>query len=212
MKKYNLTTILFLIFLNNFIILDLESKIVNNILGKVGNSLITSVDLQNEIITNLLINKQDFSQENIESAKSYSLKNLINKTIKKDEIDKYKIKDFNRKDLYEYIDKVAKEFDTNQSGLEEIFKKNNVSYSKFVERYKIELSWNTLIFQIYKNQINPNIMEIDNEIKKIKENKNDEELKKIRIEITNKKKNEQLNLFSRSHYSNLENSVYINFK
>ena len=212
MKKYNLTTILFLIFLNNFIILDLESKIVNNILGKVGNSLITSVDLQNEIITNLLINKQDFSQENIESAKSYSLKNLINKTIKKDEIDKYKIKDFNRKDLYEYIDKVAKEFDTNQSGLEEIFKKNNVNYSKFVERYKIELSWNTLIFQIYKNQINPNIMEIDNEIKKIKENKNDEELKKIRIEITNKKKNEQLNLFSRSHYSNLENSVYINFK
>ena len=212
MKKYNLTTILFLIFLNNFIILDLESKIVNNILGKVGNSLITSVDLQNEIITNLLINKQDFSQENIESAKSYSVKNLINKTIKKDEIDKYKIKDFNKEDLNKYIEKVAKEFDTNQSGLEEIFKKNNVSYSKFVERYKIELSWNTLIFQIYKNQINPNIMEIDNEIKKIKENKNDEELKKIRIEITNKKKNEQLNLFSRSHYSNLENSVYINFK
>ena len=212
MKKYNLTTILFLIFLNNFIILDLESKIVNNILGKVGNSLITSVDLQNEIITNLLINKQDFSQENIESAKSYSLKNLINKTIKKDEIDKYKIKDFNRKDLNEYINKVAKEFDTNQSGLEEIFKKNNVNYSKFVERYKIELSWNTLIFQIYKNQINPNIIEIDNEIKKIKDNKSDEELKKIRIEITNKKKNEQLNLFSRSHYSNLENSVYINFK
>jgi hypothetical protein len=212
MKKCNLTTILFLIFLNNFIIFDLESKIVNNILGKVGNSLITSVDLQNEIITNLLINKQDFSQENIESAKSYSVKNLIKKTIKKDEIDKYKIKDFNKEDLNKYIDKVAKEFDTNQSGLEEIFKKNNVNYSKFVERYKIELSWNTLIFQIYKNQINPNIMEIDNEIKKIKENKNDEELKKIRIEITNKKKNEQLNLFSRSHYSNLENSVYINFK
>ena len=212
MKKYNLTTILFLIFLNNFTIFDLESKIVNNILGKVGNSLITSVDLQNEIITNLLINKQDFSQENIESAKSYSLKNLINKTIKKEKINKYKIKDFNRKDLNEYIDKVAKEFATNQSGLEEIFKKNNVNYSKFVERYKIELSWNTLIFQIYKNQINPNIIEIDNEIKKIKDNKSDEELKKIRIEITNKKKNEQLNLFSRSHYSNLENSVYINFK
>ena len=212
MKKYNLTTVLFLIFLNNFIIFDLESKIVNNILGKVGNSLITSVDLQNEIITNLLINKQDFSQKNIESAKSYSVKNLINKTIKKNEIDKYKIKDFNREDLNKYIDKVAKEFDTNQSGLEEIFKKNNVNYSKFVERYKIELSWNTLIFQIYKNQFNPNVIEIDNEIKKIKENKSDEELKKIRIEITNKKKNEQLNLFSRSHYSNLENSVYINFK
>ena len=188
MKKYNLTTVLFLIFLNNFIIFDLESKIVNNILGKVGNSLITSVDLQNEIITNLLINKQDFSQKNIESAKSYSVKNLINKTIKKNEIDKYKIKDFNREDLNKYIDKVAKEFDTNQSGLEEIFKKNNVNYSKFVERYKIELSWNTLIFQIYKNQFNPNVIEIDNEIKKIKENKSDEELKKIRIEITNKKK------------------------
>ena len=212
MKKKNVINILFFIFLNNFIFLDLHSKIVNIIIAKVGNSLITSVDLQNEIITNLLINKQDFSQENIESAKSYSLKNLINKTIKKDEIDKYKIKDFNRKDLNEYIDKVAKEFATNQSGLEEIFKKNNVNYSKFVERYKIELLWNTLIFQIYRNQINLNTVEINNEIKKIKENKNDEELKQITKEITDKKKDDQLNLFSRSHFSSLENSIYIDFK
>ena len=71
--------------------------------------------------------------------------------------------------------------------------------------------WNTLIFKIYSNQTNINIVEVDNEIKKIKENKNDEELKVIREEILDKKKIDKLNLFSRSHFSNLENNVILKF-
>jgi len=212
MKKNNVINILLFIFLNNFIFLDLHSKIVNNIIAKVGNSLITSVDLQNEIITNLVLDKKNLSQENINSTKNYSVQNLTKRVIKKDEINKYQIKSFNKKDLQNYIETVAKSFNTDQNGLKEIFKQNNISFSKFIERYKIELLWNTLIFKIYKDQINLNIVEINNEIKKIKENKNDAELKKITEEITNKKKEDQLNLFSRSHYSSLENSIYIDFQ
>ena len=212
MKKKNVINILFFIFLNNFIFLDLHSKIVNIIIAKVGNSLITSVDLQNEIITNLVLDKKNLSQENINSAKIYSVKNLTNRVIKNHEINKYQIKNFNKKDLQKYIETVAKNFNTDQNGLKEIFRQNNISFSKFVERYKIELLWNTLIFQIYRNQINLNTVEINNEIKKIKENKNDEELKQITKEITDKKKDDQLNLFSRSHFSSLENSIYIDFK
>ena len=40
------------LFINNFIFSELKSKISNNIVVKVGNDLITSVDIKNEIITN----------------------------------------------------------------------------------------------------------------------------------------------------------------
>ena len=212
MKKNNIIIFLFFVFVSNFTFLELHSKIVNNIIAKVGNSLITSIDLQNEMITNLVINKRELSEENINSSKDYSIKNLLTKVIKKNEVDAYQIKNFNKQDLRKYIENVAKSLNTDENGLKEIFKKNNISYSKFIERYEIELMWNTLIFQKYKDQININILEINNEIEKVKENKSDEELKKIKEEITNRKKQEQLNLFSRSHYSNLENSVYVNFK
>jgi hypothetical protein len=69
-----------------------------------------------------------------------------------------------------------------------------------------------LIFELYRNQTNVNIVEVDDEIQKIKENKSDEEIKEIRNNILNRKKQEKLSLFSRSHFSNLENSIVIEFK
>ena len=55
-------------------------------------------------------------------------------------------------------------------------------------------------------------MEIDNEIENLKENTSEEDLKKIKQNILNKRKEAQLTLFSRSHFSNLENSALINFQ
>ena len=64
----------------------------------------------------------------------------------------------------------------------------------------------------FKNQTNVNIIEVDNEVEKIKKNQSDEDLKKIKLNILNKKKGEKLDLFSRSHFSNLENTVVIDFQ
>lgn len=211
MKKVNPIVIFFLIVLNNFIFTNLQSQISNNIMIKVGELLITSIDIQNEIITNLVLNEQDITQENINNNKSYAVKKLINKSIKRIEINKYKIEEYSKKDLQDYIFKIAKQFGSNLKELKEVFKRNNIDYETFVENYKTELLWNTLIFQLYKNQTNVNIVEVENEVEKIKDNKSDEELKKIKINILNKKKSEKLNLFSRSHYSNLENTVVIDF-
>ena len=81
-----------------------------------------------------------------------------------------------------------------------------------MKNYEIELLWNTLIFQLYKNQINVNILEVENEVEKISKNKNLEELKIIKENILSQKKKDKLNLFSRSHFTNLENTVSINFQ
>ena len=212
MRKSNLIILFFIVLLNNFIFSSSYSQIYNSIVVKVGDFAVTNIDIQNEILTSLILNKIEVSQENINKYKNSAIKNLISKSIKKSEIDKYQVKKYSRKDLDKFILNVSKNFNTNQSGLKEIFKKNNIDYKVFLKNYKTELLWNTLIFELYRNQTNVNIVEVDDEIQKIKENKSDEEIKEIRNNILNRKKQEKLGLFSRSHFSNLENSIVIEFK
>jgi len=212
MKKINLITISVFIFFNSFFFLNLQSQINNTIIVKVGELLITSIDIENEIITNIIINKQKISQENIDNNKNFAVKNLVGKLIKRTEINKYQIEDYNKKDLNDYIENIAKNLQTDLIGLKDIFKQSNINYKVFIENHETELLWNTLIYQLYQNQINVNIVEVDTEVEKIKENKSLEDLKKIKENILNKKKEEKLNLFSRSHFSNLENTIAVKFQ
>ena len=211
MKKINIIIFIFFLF-NNLIAFKLQAQINNRIIAKVGEKLITSIDIQNEIMTNLIINKQPITQENINKNKKFAIKNLVNSAIKKIEVNKYEITDYNRKDLKEYMVKIAEKLGSDQSGLKEIFNQADIDYEIFVDRYRTELLWNTLIYRLYKNQTNINIVDVDNEVEKIKENYNDEELKNIKKNLLNKKKEEKLSLFSRSHFSNLENTININFQ
>ena len=57
-----------------------------------------------------------------------------------------------------------------------------------------------------------NIVDVENEVAKIKENKSNKEIEEIKKRVLNKKIEEKLSLFSRSHFSNLESSTLINFK
>ena len=210
--KKKLFFFIFVFLLINSFFLSIKSELNNKILVKVGNEIITSLDLQNEIITNLVINKQDINQQNINQIKDYSVKKLINKKIKQIEVNKYEIKDYNKKDLNNYLLNIASSrFETNILGLKDIFKKNDISFNTFSKNFEIELLWNTLIFSMYKNQTNINLVEVENEINKYKDNKTIEELAEIKKKILDQKKQEKLNLFSRSHFSNLENSIQINF-
>jgi hypothetical protein len=198
--------------MNSLFFSNLHSLIKSSIVVKVGESLITTIDIQNEIITNLVLNKQRITQINIDNNKQYALKSLINKSIKNTEVNKYKITNYKNKDLQDYIENIAKNLNTDTNGLKEIFNQSNIDYEIFVKNHKIELLWNTLIFQLYRDQTNVNVVQIDLEIEEVKENKTEEELKEIKKNILNQKKEEKLRLFSRSHFSNLENTVAIKFK
>ena len=72
--------IFFLINFFNFSIL--ESQINNNIVVKVGSKLVTSIDVQNEILTNLVLGKKEITQESVDTSKRFAIKNLISKRIK----------------------------------------------------------------------------------------------------------------------------------
>ena len=89
-----------------------------------------------------------------------------------------------------------------------------MNYEAFKEKYKTELLWNTLIFSLYKNQITVNSIELERELSKVLENNKNSNVnsEEIKENIINKQKQDKLNLFSRSHYSTLENTVLVNFK
>ena len=176
-------------FLSTFGFSDLESQIKNRIVVKVGNSLISSIDVQNEIITNLVLSNQMITQENINKNKDFSLKNLINKSIKRNEINKYKVTKFSKKDLEKYIQDIAKKINTDVNGLKEIFKIHNINYNLLVKNHETELLWNSLIFILYQNQMNINIVEVENEIENTR-NINKTEYNLSEIEITKFEYNE----------------------
>ena len=189
-------SILFLIFIFSFS--NLNSKISSTIVVKVGNSLVTSSDLENEVLTYLIINQREITQENANDYKKFALKNMINKLIKQNEIKKYKITDYNMDDLRNYQKSIAKKFNTDINGLKKIFAQNNIDYSSFVQKYKTELLWNTLIYAIYKNQINVNIFDVENEIISETITKQEEynlsEITILRSKYDKNKLNEILNL------------------
>ena len=73
MKKFSVLAILIYIFMSNLLFINLQSQINNFIVVKVGNTIVTSVDIQNQIITNLIVNKQELTQLNIDKNKNFSV-------------------------------------------------------------------------------------------------------------------------------------------
>ena len=63
---------------------------------KIDNKIITSQDIKNKIITNLLLSKKEINQSNIDNLKRKTIEDLIIISIKKIELEKF---NFKRDDL-----------------------------------------------------------------------------------------------------------------
>ena len=78
----------FKIFCLNFFLTLLKinlsfSAIKNNIIAKVGNEIITLIELENKVNTTLILANQKINQENINKLKNISLKRLIDLKLNK---------------------------------------------------------------------------------------------------------------------------------
>lgn len=207
-----LIVIITLVLTSSLFFNNTKAELRNRIVVKVGSSLVSAIDIRNEIITTLLLTGQEVNQENINKNKNLAIKQLISNTIKRDEITKYETTEYSKKDLNNYIEQVTKKFNTNVVGLKKIFNIHELSYEDFVRKQETQLLWNTLIFDLYRNQININIIEVENEVKKLVDSGTETDENDVKKQILFKKKNEKLGLFSRSHYSNLENKISIKFQ
>jgi len=165
----------------------LSANINNSIIVKVGNEIVTALDVENEIKTLLVLKKLEFTQENINRSKNFAIKSLIKSAIKESEIKKYGIEQFNPNDTDKYLENIAKSLNITKNELKEFFFSKNLDYNSFVRKFEIELKWNTLIYSIYKNQISLNTVEIENELKNrlsFPKDTEDYNLSEIEIDIT----------------------------
>lgn len=173
----------------------------NKIIVKIDNQIITSYELKNKILTNIILLNEELNQNNINKNKKLALDSLINSRIKRKEFEKYNI-DINKTNILSQLLAVSA---NNIDELKKKFEVNNLSYEMFEEDIKIEVTWKQFIFQMYNNKVKINEKEIDKQIDKIKKNRldieefriseilisfNDETDKKNKISFINKKINE----------------------
>jgi len=193
----------------------LFGQINNRIIITVGKYPITYFDLFKEIKMISILSGSEINENNREQIKKLAITSLIKRKIKISEIEKLGIKNYNKKGLEQLIQNTSRGIGLDKNGLKELLKRNNLIFDSLVKKFEIDLKWNSMIFQIYKNKISLNTVEIENKINLELENledKNDEKkIEMIKQNIVNQEKDKKLQMFSNSHYSNLERTIQVKF-
>ena len=207
----NLITVFLLLFQADI----LYGQTNNKIIITVGKYPITYFDLFKEVKMISILSNSEINENNREQIKKLAVTSLIKRKIKIGEIKKLGIKNYSKRELEELIQNTSRNIGLDKNGLRELLKRNNLSFDSLVNKFKTDLKWNTLIFQLYKNKISLNTVEIENKINLELENledKNDEKkIEMIKQNVVNQEKNKKLQMFSNSHYSNLERTIQIKF-
>ncbi len=193
----------------------LFSQTNNKIIITVGKYPITYLDLFKEIKMISILSNSKINENNREQIKNLAITSLIKRKIKIGEVEKLGIKNYSKRDLEGLIQNTSRNIGLDKNGLRELLKKNNLSFDSLIKKFEIDLKWNSMIFQIYKNKISLNTVEIESKINLELENledKNDEKkIKMIKKNIVSQEKDKKLKMFSNSHYSNLERIMQIKF-
>ena len=208
--------IYFLIIFFFFIQTDkIFSQTNNSIIISVGNHPITRLDLLKEIKLIAILSNTKITDSNQEQIKTLAVKSLIKRNIKKNEIKKRNIDRYNKNQLEALINNACKNLGVDRNGLKNILDRYNLSYENLVKKFQVDLKWNYMIFEMYKNKISLNTSEIESKINLYLENskdiKKEQDIKLIKEKIVNQEKEKKLKMFSNLHYSNLERSTQIKF-
>ncbi len=125
------------------------AEILNNIVVKVENEIITQYEIKDKIIRSLILSGKDVSQTNINSIKRKTLDFLIQNKLKKIELTKFPIED-DPAQINKYLLSVS---NNNIENLKQKFRDNNLDFNLFQDEIKTQFKWQKLIYQIYSNKI-----------------------------------------------------------
>ena len=171
------------------------SAIKNNIIAKVGNEIITLIELENKVNTTLILANQKINQENINKLKNISLKRLIDLKIKQSEVEKFNIT-LNEIAIENHMQKISKNLNIDPFELKKFFELNKIDYDQYKKEVETEFLWQRLISQLYSSQINISNDQIEKEVLKVSQNKKKNlefKLAELEINYENETKNELIN-------------------
>ena len=172
----NILLIIFFTFFINLNLYSLEIKIIK----KVGEEIITNIDIQKEYQYLLALSE---SYENTDEKLKLNLakESIIKEKIKKNEIIKFFNLDVSNQDL---INDIIKNLYlsigiNNKSEFEKYLQKYDLIYQEIYDKIQIEVVWNQLIYEKYENQLNINEQLIKEKLKNIKKERTSYNLSEI---------------------------------
>ena len=189
--KRNFSNLFFLLI---FFLFQNVQSFENSIIVRVGNQIITSFELENKIKSVLFLNNDELTQENINKVKNISLKTLIDLKLKKEELIKYKFK-LDEVVVNSHLEKLSNSLQIEKKSLENLFSSNGIDYNQYLEDIEIELSWQRLIYALYKKEIKLEESQILDDLNKLISDKGSLEeynLSEIEVNFIDNKNKEEL--------------------
>ena len=125
-----------------------------------------------------------------------AVREYVKRNIKKIEIEKYNNLSYNESDLSKELIFLAEQSNSDIYKLKLKFAQNGIDFSNVIENIKTELLWNSLIFQIYKDRLNINLSEVEEQLKNLSKQKdlNEYLISEIIIKpVTKDKLNSEIN-------------------
>ena len=154
----------FLIFFFNFS--NVFSNINDKIIAKIGNEIITNYDIVNEVNSILALSNRPANKDEFKVLQDIAFESLKKILIKEAEIKKYKVTNYKETDVNNYILGLEKNLRLQNITLKEQFKRYGANYDIFLKGVIINFKWNSLIYSLYKKQL-----DIDEELIKSELNK-----------------------------------------
>jgi peptidyl-prolyl cis-trans isomerase SurA len=183
MIKKKIIFYLFLVIFLNFNAMSKESVFI---VYEIDGEIITNVDIEIEKNYLLIINPR-LKSLNESQLESLSKQSIVKEKIKKKEIIKYFTLDQANPYLNQLIKNLSQKLGfEKEENFEQYLNKFSLTLNSVKKKIEIETTWNRLIFQRYKNQININENLISNKINNEEAKKNKRLFKLQEIIIDNK--------------------------
>jgi len=182
-------------------------SVTNKVLVTIDNSIITELDLKKEIEFIKFINKSQID-ENSEKVRKDIIESLIDKKIKKIEIDNAKI-EITDKEIENYTYNYLSNNKINYEILNAFYTAKQIENDYLKNIIIIEIGWIKLIRRMYESRININLTEINEEIKK--ESINTENIEKFKNQKIDLERDKVLNKFAVTHLDKSKKKYLIKF-
>jgi len=183
-------------FLVLFLLISIEkvnAEIKDALFMTIGNKPITQSDIVDEIKIILILNNESYSDEKRDQLHELAVRSTIKRTIKNIELERNNFFKFNEEDLQKELTRLASNLFMDVNTLKNLCESNELDFSKIEDQIKTELYWNSLIFEIYKHNLNINQEEIEDRLR-LNQNKNEIEEYLISEIVISKVENDKIDL------------------
>ena len=144
---------------------EIKTTIKDGLFAAVGNKAITKSDILNEMKVILILNNMSYSEDKREDLQRSAIRSTIKKKVKEIAINEKDFLEFNQNDVNMELDRLANRINMDVDTLKNICISNGLDFSIITDQIEIELLWNSLVFQLYKDRLTINLDEIEEQLK-----------------------------------------------